>query len=124
MMGRWGYLLSSIGDAAHVIKIARGPLIVSICAGLALFVPDQTREVYRILAQPARAFGVIQLVFAVLTVIAATGVSFIVSRILLSSQARITPSQSSFAGYLSRWVPHIVAALISFGLSVGLALAS
>jgi hypothetical protein len=44
-------LWQRVGQGFHAVRIVRAPLIISVCAALVLSVPDQTREIYRLLAQ-------------------------------------------------------------------------
>ena len=117
--------LTTFGEIVYVIKVVRAPLIVaSLIAGVALLVPDQTREVYRILAQPWRAYGYVQLCFAVVAVVFATFVPLIVARHLTFRHAQSVLQERSLAGGLSRWLPRMCGALIPLGLAFGLLIAS
>jgi hypothetical protein len=112
------------GEVVQVVKIVRAPLLVSVFTGIALFLPDQTREVYRILAQPWRAYGYVQLVFAIAVVGLATFVPAIVARHLLLRHARHLLLQTDVPGVLSRWLPRLCGALIPLGIATGLVIAS
>ena len=120
----WAAFLTTFGEIVYVIKVVRAPLIVSLIAGVALLVPDQTREVYRILAQPWRAYGYVQLCFAVVAVVFATFVPLIVARHLTFRHAKSVLQERSLAGGLSRWLPRMCGALIPLGLAFGLLIAS
>jgi len=116
--------LKRAGEVAQVAKIVRAPLLVSFFASIALFLPGQTREVYRILAQPWRAHGYVQVCFAVLAVIVATFVPWIVGRHLFLRHAKHLLQQNDVPGALSRWLPRVCGALIPLGIAIGLIVAS
>jgi hypothetical protein len=123
-MNRFSAFLKSVGEAVQVAKIVRAPLFVSVFACVALFLPDQTREVYRILAQPLRPYGFSQLGFAFLALLVATAVPPIVGRRLVLRRSAHLLQQDKIAGILARWLPRVCGALIPIGMAVGLAVAS
>jgi hypothetical protein len=116
--------LTRAGEVVQVTKIVRAPLLVSLFACIALFLPDQIREVYRILAQPSRAYGYVQLCFAVLAITAATFVPGRVGHHLFVRHARHLLQQNDLPGVLSRWLPRLCGALIPLGVATGLIIAS
>jgi hypothetical protein len=123
-MARFARLLQTAGEIARVTSVVRAPLFISLFGSVCLFLPDQTREVYRILAQPGREHGPIQLLCAVLTLLVATLVPWIVGRHLTYVHAKDLLGKQSLAGYLSRWLPRVCGALIPLGVAYGLFLAS
>jgi hypothetical protein len=123
-MGRFAALLKTAGEIAYVAKVLRAPLFISLLGSVCLFLPDQTREVYRILAQPSRSHGWIQLSFAILMALLATLAPWLVGRELTFLYAKDLLRQQGLAGKLSRWLPRICGALIPFGLAIGLIIAS
>ena len=44
-------LWQRVGQGFRAVRIVRAPLTISVCAALVLSAPEQTREIYRILAQ-------------------------------------------------------------------------
>ena len=87
-MARLVELLKGLGEVAQIAKAVRAPLLLSVIACIALFLPDQTREVYRILAQPSRAYGYVQLCFAFLALLGASFVPWVVGRRLVLRHAK------------------------------------
>ncbi len=117
-------LLRTTGEIASVVKVIRAPLFIALFTSVGLFLPEQTREVYRILAQPWRAYGSIQLVFAGLTLVLATLTPWIIGRHLTYLYARDLLRQDNVAGLLTRWLPRICGAMIPLGLALGLFIAA
>ena len=117
-------LLRTTGEIASVVKVIRAPLFIALFTSVGLFLPEQTREVYRILAQPWRAYGSIQMVFAGLTLVLATLTPWIIGRHLTYLYARDLLRQDNVAGLLTRWLPRICGAMIPLGLALGLFIAA
>jgi hypothetical protein len=116
--------LTRIGGAFAVVRIVRAPLFVSIFASIALFVPDQTREVYRILAQPWRTHGCIQLWFAAAAIVVATVIPPAAARELLLRYAQDPRLRTGAAGFLAQWLPVLCGALVAIGLAIGFSIAA
>lgn len=117
-------LLRTTGAIASVVKVIRAPFFIALFASLGLFVPEQSREVYRLLAQPWRAHGSIQLLFAGLALVLATVVPWIVGRHLTYVYAWDLLRKDNVAGLLTRWLPRFCGAIIPLGLALGLFIAA
>ncbi|MEA2889090.1 MAG: hypothetical protein QOD11_3450 [Bradyrhizobium sp.] len=116
--------LETAGKIAHVTRVVRAPLFIGLIGGVSLFLPDQTREVYRILAQPSRTHGCTQLAFAVAATLLATLIPWIVGRHLTYLHASDLLRKPNLVGGLSRWLPRVCGAFIPLGLAIGLLIAA
>lgn len=117
-------LLQLAGRGFRAVRIVRAPLIVSVAAAIVLSVPDQTREIYRLLAQDFIVGIHAPSWFALLFGTAAGVMLWIIARnvtLIRTSKALRNPG---FEGALLRWLPRVCGALIPFGMAIGLWVAS
>jgi hypothetical protein len=107
-------------DSLYVIRV---PLVMSIVALIALIVPEQTQEVYRILA-PGRAYVIGDWGLALLSLVVLSVVLWQVAREFSYAYSRSAPGQHPLAAWILRWLPRIIATTPLVGAGVGFALSS
>jgi hypothetical protein len=115
-------ILQKVGQGFRIIKLVRAPLVISTCAALFLSVPDQTREVYRILAQDFAEGVYLQSMIALILSPSVAVLIWLITRNIFHTANAL--SGSGFEGIVALCLPRICGALIPFGIAVGLWMAS
>lgn len=101
-------------------RIVRGPLFVAIFAFLALSMPPQIHEVYRVLAHDWRE-NYWQIVFAFVTLLLASAFIWHCARQVTLRRKRQALAHRSLEGFMLRWLPRVAGALVPLGAALGLA---
>jgi hypothetical protein len=105
-------------DEFKVLRSARAPLLVAGAASLFLFLPPQTREIYRALAEHLSG-NVFQLTLSLMLICAASIAFGLITRQILHEDIVRKSSRS-----MRKFLPMLCASLVPGGLSIGLYLAA
>ena len=112
-----------------VFSILAAPLIVAFLAALFLWVPNQTREIYRVYARDLSleqtsgwTFG--QIECGLIGVLLTSFFNWQLARNLTLQFARSTLPENNVRGFALRWLPRLCGGLIPAGAAIGLLVAS
>ncbi|HJZ43108.1 MAG TPA: hypothetical protein VJ233_05265 [Hyphomicrobiaceae bacterium] len=105
-------------DSLYVIRV---PLVMAIVTLIALTVPEQVQEVYRVLAQ-GRTQQLTDWMLALASLLILAVVLWQVAREFSYDYGRRVPTLHPVAGWILAWLPRIIAAAPLAGAAVGLAL--
>jgi hypothetical protein len=109
--------LQAIGVSVLALSAVRAPLIVALLAAFILALPDQTREIYRVLAAaPEQNRFPIALAFSLLLIVSLMCWYLARNRTIVCRKDDIAKSTSF--GHLLRWVPLLCGATIPLGAAV------
>lgn len=131
-------------DMVQAITIVFAPLIIGVLAAVALSVPDQTREIYRLFARdyayagpvPAhegwpevlswawQRLAIAPIDFSWIGALAAGILNWVFARNLTLLFARDYIGEKSARGVALRWLPRLCGALIPIGAGTGLMMAA
>ncbi len=108
--------LAQFFDACRVL---RAPLLVSLFAFVALSLPPQTREVYRVLADdfPNQHW---QVALGFVALLVASGFIWHCGRQATLIERQKMLERPDIEGALLRWMPRLLAALVPLGAALGL----
>ncbi|HEY7669724.1 MAG TPA: hypothetical protein VH852_03715 [Hyphomicrobium sp.] len=100
-------------------RVVRAQFVVSVFAFIALSLPPQTREVYRVLADdfPNQQW---QIALGFLSLLAASGFIWHCGRQATLLERQSEMQQSSIEAQMLRWMPRVLAALVPLGTALGL----
>jgi hypothetical protein len=116
--------LHPIAQAFRAVSIVRAPMLVAILTALALSLPDQTLEIYRVLAEDSEAEGLLHLLPLFLAFAATVFALWYFPWSLIRIQTAQVDDLAPATRFLLRGLPGLCSAAVSLGLGVGLLRAS
>jgi hypothetical protein len=110
-----------IGEALDAFRLLRGPLLASLAASVAFYLPDQIRELYRIMAAEYATFEVAR--EAVMVAVALLLLAFCfwwVSYVIVRRLGHTVESGAIIGPWLLRLAPPIIGVLPLFAVALGM----
>jgi hypothetical protein len=112
-----------LGPAAQffrAISVVRVPLVAGVFAALVLSLPDQTLEIYRVIAENSEVEGIRPWLPLVFALAASTFALWYLARALVQANGAAADMRSETGRVLLRGLPGLCGALLPFGLGIGL----
>jgi hypothetical protein len=111
--------LQTVGVFIEAVSVVRVPLIVALLAAVSLILPDETREIYRVLAtNPEQNRVPIGLAFSLLLVVSLVSWYTARNRTIVCKKDKF--SKATLFDFLLRWLPWLCGAAIPLGAAIGL----
>ncbi len=112
-------MLFAAGQLFRVIHTVRAPLIVAVFAALILSIPDQTRELYRIMAQDHGAKDNSMWFTLIFLAVVAMGL-WVCAHDMTRLNSADAPARHGIESFLSRWLPRCIGLIVPLGVAGGL----